>query len=63
MALPSRRAVLHPAAQHLVLRRGRLPHLQELHPDARKHKSCLLRHRQLVRRRRDEHGMVATIID
>ena len=63
MALPSRRAVLHPAAQHLVLRRGRLPQLQELHPDAREHKSCLLRHRQLVRRRRDEQGMVATVID
>ena len=43
---PTRRAVLHPATRHVVLaalRRGRLPQLQELHPDAGERHSCPLR--------------------
>ena len=54
---PTRRAVLHPAAQHVLLaalRPGRLPQLQELHPGAS-------RHRRLVRRRGHEQGMAATV--
>ena len=61
---PSRRAVLDLAAQHFVLealRRGRLPQLQELHPGAVEHDAGPLRHRRLVRRRRDEQGMATTI--
>ena len=51
--IPSHRDVLHPAAQHVVLaalRRGRLPQLQELHPDAGERHACPLRHRRLIRR-------------
>ena len=57
--VPSRRAVLHPAAQHLVLsalRRGRLPQLQELHPDACECRSYPLRPRRVVRRLGHEQG-------
>ena len=64
--VPSRRAVLHPAAQHFVLaalRRGRLPLLQELHPGAGERHSCPLRHRRLVRRLGHEQGMATTVID
>ena len=57
--------MLHPAAQHLVLaalRRGRLPQLQELHPDAGDHDAGPLRPRRLVRRHLDEHCMAALFI-
>ena len=57
--VPSRRAVLHPAAQHLALaalRPGRLPKIKELHPGASERHSCPLRPRRLVRHHRDEQG-------
>ena len=50
---PTRRAVLHPAAKHVLLaalRRGRLPQLQELHPGASERHSCPLRPRRHLRR-------------
>ena len=62
--VPSRRAVLHPAAQHILLaalRRGRLPQFQELHPGASERHSCPLRLRRLVRRRRHEQGMATAV--
>ena len=49
--IPSHRVVLHPAAQHVVLaalRRGRLPQLQELHPDAGERHACPRRPRWLL---------------
>ena len=61
---PTRRAVLHPAAQHVVfaaLRRGRLPQLQELHPDAGERHACPLRHRRLLRRLGHEQSMAAPV--
>ena len=62
--IPSRRAVLHPAAQHVVLaalRRGRLPQLQELHPGAGECHSCPLRPRWHLRRPGHEQGMAAPV--
>ena len=62
--LPTRRTVLPPATKHVALaalRRGRLPQLQELHPDAGERHSCPLRPRRLVRRRRGEQGLVTTV--
>ena len=56
----SRRAVLHPTAQHFVLaamRLGHIPQLQDLRPDA-----SPLRHRRLIRRHRDKQGMATTVI-
>ena len=63
--VPSRRTALPPATKHVALaalRRGRLPQLQELHPDAGERHSYPLRHRRLVRRRGHEQGMAATVI-
>ena len=48
--------------QLVALRRGRLPQLQELHPDAGERHSCPLRPRRLVRRLGHEQGMAATVI-
>ena len=62
--VPSRRVVFHPAAQHValaVVRRGRLPHLQELHPDAGERHSCPLRSRPLGGRRGHEQGVAAPV--
>ena len=62
--IPSRRAVLHPAAQHVVLaalRRCRLPQLQELHPDAGERHACPLRHRRLLPRPGHEQSMAAPV--
>ena len=49
---PTRRTVLPPATKHVVLaalRRGRLPQLQELHPDAGERHPCPLRLRWHLR--------------
>ena len=62
--IPSHRAVLHPAAQHVVLaalRLGRLPQLQELHPGSSKRHACPLRHRRLIRRPGHEQSMAAPV--
>ena len=61
---PTRRTVLHPATKHIVLaalRRGRLPQLQELHPDAGERHSCPLRPRWLLRRLVHEQSMEAPV--
>ena len=60
--VPSRRAVLHPSVQHVVLaarRPGRLPQLQELHPGASERHSCPLRPQRHLRRRGHEQSMAA----
>ena len=59
--VPSRRAVLHPAVQHVVLARrpGRLPQLRELHPGASERNSCPLRPQRHLRRRGHEQNMAA----
>ena len=44
------------------MRRGRLPQVQELHPDASERYSCVLRPRRLIRRRGHKQGMAATVI-
>ena len=62
--LPSRRAVLHPAAQHVVLaamRHGSLQQFQEQHPDGSEHDAGPLRPRWLVQRRPHEQGMAASV--
>ena len=62
--VPSRRGVLHAAAQQFVLaalRRGRLLQLQELHPSASERHSCPLHLRRLIRRRVLEQGMATTV--
>ena len=61
---PTRRAVLPPATKHVVLaalRRGRLPQLQELHPDAGERHSGPLRPRRHLRRLGHEQSMAAPV--
>ena len=60
---PTRRTVLHPATHFVLaaLRRGRLPQLQELHPDAGERHSCLLRPRWLLLKLGHERSMAAPV--
>ena len=61
---PTRRTVLPPTTKHVVLaalRRGRLPQLSELHPDASERHSCPLRPRWHLRRVGHEQSMAAPV--
>ena len=61
---PTRLCCASSATKHFVLaalRRGRLPQLQERHPDAGERHSCPLRPRWLLRRLGHEQGMAAPV--